>query len=121
MPLEVFLLFFFFPLEFLGFAVGVSVDAGFSLNETFDRCGGGVGLALCAGGVVMVGAFCRAGFGDSCDLVDGFGRGVSYPGTLSLDRHCGHTTTPRVSASCSVENSTRLPQLGHFQFKSYFN
>ncbi len=91
---EDFLLFFFF----LGLTGGaMDFGAGFSLAATLERCGGGVGRDLCAGGVVM-----------------------AKPGTLSLDRHCGHTTTPRVSLSCSVENSTRLLQFGQVQVNENF-
>ncbi len=77
-PFEDFLLFFFFPPDFLGLAGGVSAEADWLLNEIFDRCGGGVGLALCAGGVAfMAGVFCRIGLGDSWGLLDGCGWGVS--------------------------------------------
>ena len=76
-PFEDFLLFFFFPLDFLGLVGDVSLVVDFSLNEIFDRCGGGVGFVLCAGGVVMADGFCCMGLGDSCGLADGFGRGAS--------------------------------------------
>lgn len=123
-PLLDVLAFFFFPVDFCGLA-GLGVSS-LSTKLMRLRCGGGVDGLLCGGGVVMLRPDCDGADGwdrrdlvEVVEVVDAAARevwGASYPCTLSLDRHWGHTTTPRVSANCSAENSTRFPQLGQFQF-----